>query len=178
MSDTERDQDAAELALRVLDDRSQRAAEAALDADGRAAVEDWETRLGRLACAVPPVAPSPGQLDRVLDRLRSSAAPAAGTITTRADEGIWEPMGPGVSFKIVWHDRKAGCRGMLVRMAPGSVHPAHGHDQDEECFVLEGELGFGDLPLAKGDFHFARKGHRHAAAVSVGGCLLYISGGL
>ena len=46
---------------------------------------------------------------------------------------------------------------------------------EDVCLVLEGELRFGDLPLAAGDFPFARKGHRHPTAGQPdSACLLYI----
>jgi anti-sigma factor ChrR (cupin superfamily) len=116
----------------------------------------------------------------VLDHLRREITRGEAQLdeAQAAGEGVWEPMGPGVTFKIVWQDRKAGRRGMLIRMAPGSVHPTHADELDEECLVLDGELRFDDLALAKGDFHLARKGYRHPLAVSATGCLIYISGGL
>lgn len=169
--------DAAELALRVLDPEAQAEAEAALNAGDRAKVARMETQLGRLALAVPDEMPPPELFARVLAAVRTAAAPDQGTLTVRAGEGHWEAMGPGVLSKLVWEDHNAGRRGMLVRMDPGAVYPAHSHDRDEECLVLEGELRFGDLPLAAGDFHYARKGYRHPDALSRRGCLLYISGG-
>jgi anti-sigma factor ChrR (cupin superfamily) len=63
-----------------------------------------------------------------------------------------------------------------MRVTPGAVYPAHAHDGDEECLVLEGEVSFGELTLRAGDFHLARKGHRHPQASSPQGCVLYISG--
>jgi hypothetical protein len=178
MSDSDLDPSVPELALRVVDPAEQAAAEARLDAAGRAELVRLDARLGALAKALPPEPPPAALFDRVLQRVRAAVPPAEGTLTVRADEGRWDAMGPGVTFKLVWQDRRAGRRGMLVRLEPGAVHPAHGHDQDEECLVLEGELRFGDLPLAAGDFHFSRKGHRHPDAISDTGCLLYISGGL
>jgi len=87
-------------------------------------------------------------------------------------------MAPGVTMKPLSQDRASGRRTMLVRLTPGATFRPHGHDLDEECLVLEGELRFGDLILRAGDFHLARKGHHHPLASSPSGCLLYISGAL
>ena len=62
MADQERDLDAAERALGL--------SEAEVPA---AALARWEARLGGLAAAVPPVAPSAGLLDGVLARVRGQA---------------------------------------------------------------------------------------------------------
>ena len=179
MSAADRHQDAAELALRVLEPEAQHTAEQELDEAARGEVARWQTRLGRLASALPAEVPPLALFDRVLERIRAAAAPESGTLTVRAGEGEWQPMGPpGITFKTLWQDRRTGRRGMLVRVEPGAVHPAHSHDQDEECLVLEGKLRFGDLELSSGDFHLARKGHRHPPGVTTTGCLLYISGSL
>jgi anti-sigma factor ChrR (cupin superfamily) len=177
MSERERDLEAAELALRVQDGkRSGRA-------DGEAAdpaVARWEVRLGVLAAAVPPMTPPQAVFDRALAQVRGArSAPSTsggGTLTVRAEEGSWRFMAPGVTVKTLWRDRRSGRWSALLRVEPGAIYPPHDHDEDEECLVLEGELRFGDLLLKAGDFHLARKGHRHPGATSAGGCLLYLSG--
>jgi hypothetical protein len=52
------------------------------------------------------------------------------------------------------------------------------HEDDEEAYVISGDLTFEHLTLHAGDFHIARRGSPHPAAVSVGGCMLLITTGL
>lgn len=167
MADQERDLDAAERALGL--------SEAEVPA---AALARWEARLGGLAAAVPPVAPSAGLLDGVLARVRGQAPAPAGSLTVRAKAGDWRSLLPGITIKLLHEDLQAGRRVVLMRVAPGARYAAHGHTGDEECLVLEGEVRFGDLVLRAGDFHLARPGHRHPTATSATGCLLYISSAL
>ena len=56
-------------------------------------------------------------------------------------------------------------------MAPGSTGTVHSHDDDEECYVVSGDISFGEHVLGPGDFHVAPKGSTHPAARSVHGCL-------
>ena len=49
-------------------------------------------------------------------------------------------------------------------MRPGGVIPAHRHQHEEECLVLEGECRIGTHRLVAGDVHVAAAGSWHEAA--------------
>ena len=180
MSGKEQDIEAALVALGVLDEEPG----ATVSRDGAdpafaAEIARWEMRLAGLARAVPQEAPSSEAFAAVLRTIRGPEPrqdQSGGTVTVRAEEGRWREMAPGVAVKLLWLDRSSRRRAVLMRVAPGAVYPSHAHDGDEECLVLEGEVSFGELTLRAGDFHLARKGHRHPPAASPQGCVLYISG--
>jgi anti-sigma factor ChrR (cupin superfamily) len=180
MNDENEELRAAELALGVLDTRTEAVARLRLVKDPALAeaVATWERRLTALAAAAPPATPDPALFDRVLAGTRASSQSPAANLIVRADEGVWREVAPGITMKPLWTDARTGRQAMLARCAPGAVFPGYTHACDEECLVLEGEIRFGELLLRAGDFHLARAGTEHPAAVSPGGCLLYLSGAL
>lgn len=93
--------------------------------------------------------------------------------TVRAQAGVWEPVAPGVERKLLWETGDA--TSCMLRLAPGTSFPAHGHPIDEECVVLEGSLRIGaDLLLRPGDFHVALKGVAHEPVSTDDGVLCYL----
>ena len=140
-----------------------------------------------LAVAQLPIEPSVKQRDamrvKLQARLRSPAHPAATTspilspLTTvhqiAASTHAWENLcGDGLS-RLVLIDTPSTFA-WLFRLAPGATIPAHLHEADEECIVLQGEARLGDLHLKTGDFHFAPAGSRHGIIRSLQGCTLYL----
>ncbi|MFL5101028.1 MAG: cupin domain-containing protein, partial [Xanthobacteraceae bacterium] len=63
----------------------------------------------------------------------------------------------------------------LIRGQPGARLPSHEHDDDEEIYVLSGDLTMGTLTLRAGDFHLARRGVQHPTATTAAGCMLLVS---
>ena len=61
------------------------------------------------------------------------------------------------------------------RAQPGAEFPAHHHDDDEEAYVLSGDLSFDDLVLGAGDYHLARPGVRHPVGRTRRGCMLLVT---
>jgi anti-sigma factor ChrR (cupin superfamily) len=173
----DRDALAAEYALGTLDAaaRVEVARRLESDLELRGLVEAWERRLAPLAESLGAEAPSDDLFARIEADLEQVLE---GTVTIRAEAGEWQPLAEGVQIKVLSIDRAAGQRSCLVRMAPGSRFDPHNHTRNEECLILEGDLRFGDLWLRAGDYHVARAGVPHPVAVSRGGCLLFISGGL
>lgn len=93
--------------------------------------------------------------------------------TVRAQAGVWEPVAPGVERKLLWET--ADATSCMVRLAPGTSFPPHGHPLDEECMVLEGSLRIGpDLLLLPGDFHVGLRGIAHATISTDDGVLCYL----
>jgi anti-sigma factor ChrR (cupin superfamily) len=165
---------AAEYVLGVLsaDERAAVAREAEHDSALADALASWNSELAPLLEARE-VDPPADMFDRIKARIASRKPE-----TIRADEGKWEVVVPGVERKILRIDRERNRATFLVRAAPGAKFPAHVHEDDEEAYVISGDLTFEHLTLNAGDFHVARRGMPHPAAVSVGGCMLLVTTGL
>ncbi len=127
--------------------------------------------LGATAIAPPPDRIAAVKM-RVLERVQATARLLENTLTIYAKLGEWTPVAPGVSAKKLYAD--ASGYSFLLRLEPGATLPAHPHDGDEECMVVEGEACIGDLNIVVGDYHLARRGSRHADMVSPTGALLFI----
>jgi anti-sigma factor ChrR (cupin superfamily) len=140
------------------------------------AVAESANALALLARALTPVPPPHRTKRELFARLASLrlAVPIRSN-TVRASEGAWRPLPfRGVSTKELSIDAARGVVTMLVRMTPGSIFPAHDHHGSEECYVVEGSVRLGDLPLAAGDFQHADAGTRHDDIVSESGCTLLL----
>jgi len=113
--------------------------------------------------------------DRIQNSIASRSRHLPGTLTVRAAEGAWETIGEGLERKLLWAKGPNNRETFLVRMAPGAHYGGHEHADDEECYVISGDIVFDALTLHAGDYHLARRGAPHPAATSVGGCLLLIT---
>jgi anti-sigma factor ChrR (cupin superfamily) len=181
---------AGEYVLGVLSPEEREAVErdAATDPDLAAEIAYWHERFVPLVETVD-VEPPAELFDRIKKAIRADAADAAdaqlpgtvteraeelaGTVTVRAAEGQWERLARGIERKVL-HSSSDGHITYLVRGQPGARLPGHDHSDDEEIFVLEGELTIGSVTLRAGDFHRARRGFSHPTATSATGCLLLV----
>ncbi len=120
----------------------------------------------------PPEARATELKARVMARIRGKKS--FDLLTVKAGEGEWITLMPGVEKKILSEDRNGQIQSYLLKMAPGASLPAHEHLADEECFVLEGEVSFGDIHLSAGDYHFAPKGSTHEQAYTKTGGLAFL----
>jgi quercetin dioxygenase-like cupin family protein len=134
----------------------------------------WNARLEPLL-DVTDVQPPPGLFDRIQAAIAVRASDLPGTTTIRADEGGWETLVPGVERKVLWSAGSNGRVTFLIRGQPGARFPAHPHADDEECYVLAGDITFGRLTLHAGDYHLAARGAPHPMATTAGGCLLLVT---
>lgn len=116
----------------------------------------------------------PGLRSHVLGRVSASeqrdANPAVRTV--RAHEGSWRECVPGIHVKILYDDGVTHT--CLARLDKGVHVPAHAHELDEECLVIEGALVLDGVVLHAGDFQIARAGTRHEDAFSPTGCLVLV----
>jgi anti-sigma factor ChrR (cupin superfamily) len=175
----------------MTDDKSERAAHFVLgllapeerDAVARAVdtneamaseVSYWNDQFAPLA-GEQGSAPPADMFGRIKAAIASRSQLLPGTLTVRAAHGIWETIATGVERKMLWNDGPNGRVTFLVRMAPGARFDAHAHTDDEECYVVDGDLSFDTLTLRGGDYHLAGRDVPHPAAVSAGGCLLLIT---
>jgi anti-sigma factor ChrR (cupin superfamily) len=121
------------------------------------------------------VAPPSDMFGRIQSAIQSRSQRLPGTMTVRANDGVWETVAPGVERKKLWDAGPLGRVSILLRCAPGAFYDAHDHDDDEECYVISGDITFDTLTLRAGDYHLARRGVPHPPARSQGGCMLLIT---
>ena len=94
--------------------------------------------------------------------------------TIREADGDWIQLQPLVEMKILQRDVERNLDTYLLRLRPGGSVPQHGHAADELCYVVAGDVAFGDISLQTGDYHYAAAGSVHGAASSVHGALLLL----
>jgi quercetin dioxygenase-like cupin family protein len=111
---------------------------------------------------------------RILQRAHDQAS--EGTRTLRATEGEWIEILPFVEVRELCRDDASGMHTSLVRIRPGGIIPAHRHERQEECIVLEGEFQIGAHELAAGDVHIAAAGSWHEQVSSRTGVLVLLRG--
>jgi anti-sigma factor ChrR (cupin superfamily) len=109
---------------------------------------------------------------RIMQQVRDEAP--SGTATIRAADMRWVTVGPGVEVKVLRTNRDRNDQTVLIRMRPGAVVLGHSHIQEEECWVLEGEVFIGTHRVAQGDMHVAGAGAVHAPIRAPHGALLLI----
>lgn len=132
---------------------------------------DLESRLLEAFSAGGTPTPSPGMRARVMERAAQDVRNQEAIVTTRSHED-WTPFAPGVEAKVLNDDGKF--QTWLARMSAGATLPAHHHDGDEECMVVEGSVLLGDVLLQTGDYQVARKGTSHGEIRSPKGCVLML----
>jgi quercetin dioxygenase-like cupin family protein len=126
----------------------------------------------------PPAPVKTALRDRLLKRVATATAAPPGTqhLTVAYDENGWVEVMPLIKKKVLFESEHG--RGVLFRFQPGARLPAHEHNTDEECVVLEGELMIaGETTVHAGDFHLARKDIPHGELTSATGALFYIRTG-
>lgn len=172
---------AAEHAMGLLRGEARAAVSARLESNDRlrASAELWQKAFAGLDAAEPGEETLPaGMFDRILTRIDAEGMQLPGTRTRRSDGATWREISPGVVSRVLHIDRANNRQSLLIRMAPGSVYHSHAHDADEEAFIVEGDLSFGDLKLGAGDYHIATPGTRHPPGQTVGGCVVHVVTGL
>lgn len=115
----------------------------------------------------------------VAGRLRATLfarLPSPTMRVTRADEGQWRAVLPGVRVKRLRDDASDGTETNLWRIDAGAVLPPHGHRLDEECLVLEGSVVQSGIEYRVGDYLLAPVGLAHDVFESPRGALLLIRG--
>jgi quercetin dioxygenase-like cupin family protein len=132
--------------------------------------------LQGLLLAAAPIAPEPKRAaaikERVMDAVRGEGMARDNYVTVRSDAGEWMDLVPQVQVKVLHSDGRYNS--ILLRMAPGASIPAHFHEDDEECVVLEGRVRIGDVGVSAGDYHLALSGSRHGELRSDTGALLFL----
>jgi anti-sigma factor ChrR (cupin superfamily) len=141
----------------------------------RVCAEELRAFLEAASCrplALETAAPPQGLRARLLARIQGELPP--GISVVRAAEGEWQPLGvPGVTAKTL-SVQPDGNVAMLVRMTAGAAYPPHRHADLEHCYVVEGDLHFGDLVLHAGDYECALASSNHPVSHTENGCMVLI----
>lgn len=136
-----------------------------------------ETLLLGLTPIEPPITVKARLRDRIMKRASAQATlHTKRHLTVQFSEEGWLDVMPLIKIKTLFESEDG--KGVLFRFQPGARLPAHEHDTDEECVVLEGELRIGDEIVRPGNFHLARKGLPHGELTSPTGALFYIRTGI
>jgi quercetin dioxygenase-like cupin family protein len=138
------------------------------------AASEIEGLAASLTSAVAPVELSNEQRSRMRAKILGGIAPPPNTVTRRGTDAPWHEVWPRVWVQQLYADPQSGVQMNIVRMEAGGVIPAHAHDHDEECLVLEGEIRLGDYYVRRGDLHIARAGSQHGDLSAPTGALLMI----
>jgi ChrR Cupin-like domain len=124
---------------------------------------------GHAASSREPVLASAGGAAVYLRDNGSEPSPAG---TSRERHAHWENFAPGIRRRLLWQAGNA-CA-YLARAQAGAAVPAHGHRNDEECLMLEGELFAGDTLVREGELQLAPAGLEHGLVQAATACLVYL----
>lgn len=166
------------------------AAHIALCPHCRATVAAFEQLGGALVERVPPAVSRTGALDEALARLDEAAPPAPVMPQAASDcpdvlapyeVGRWRWIGPGVHWRKVEVPESEGTRVFMLKAAPGSSLPHHGHSGVEWTCVLQGAFRHDLGRYGPGDFDEADSTVDHTPFVEEGDvciCLVAMQGNL
>lgn len=109
---------------------------------------------------------------KLFSRIRSSTLSAATTI--RSEQGKWQQINDKVSVKILRQDTASNSQTALWKLKAGATIPSHEHPVEEECYIIEGSVNFGDHHLSQGDFEIFPAGLDHGEMHSHHGALIML----
>ncbi len=141
-------------------------ARASADARFAATAAALDTLLAPLTRSLPPLDAPDDLLDQIEARI--DALPRSAIV--RASEGEWTELTPGARIKVLNIKPEIRRYSYLLELDAGAIADPHDHDDDEECYVISGDISFGDAAIGPGDFHLAPKGSQHGSVRSTNGC--------
>lgn len=103
--------------------------------------------------------PSARMLANIKRRV-SSPAPA-GTFTVKPRQSEWEAFDRGIDRQRLVEHAADGTETVLYRLQPAATFAAHGHSEQETCWVIQGEILVGDHLVQAGEMHVAEAGCDH-----------------
>ena len=144
-------------------------------------LQSFESVVGALGLAVPPVTPPPDVRAKLLTQLREEteavsrpSGEALKNYSLRANEGQWTEIAPGVFEKHLFADKRRGTVTTMIKMMPGMKLPSHRHVGVEECLLIEGDFHIGGEEFGPGDYRCAMPGTIDETSFSINGALLLI----
>jgi quercetin dioxygenase-like cupin family protein len=131
--------------------------------------------FSQLALAVPPVEIEAGRRSALWARIAAKAAlPPPGTRTVHEDALDWIVVNDAVRLRVLRQDRATNSQTVLIRLDAGGIVVPHRHTQEEECYVISGEIEIGTHRVRAGEMHVAGPGSRHERILARQGALLLI----
>jgi anti-sigma factor ChrR (cupin superfamily) len=118
----------------------------------------------------PLVQPAASLWGRLAEKIARETAAEPLPPPTTPEERAWNEVAPGVSCKVLAADLPNDRVSMLVRLAPGTVYPAHQHAGIEELHLLDGELWIDQRKMMAGDYNRACAGTADKRVWSETGC--------
>ena len=115
--------------------------------------------------------PTPAISEHIKTRLMQRVAAASHTFIF-ANQGEWKSIAVGIELKLLHEAGKA--KSFLIKMAANTSIVAHAHSQNEESFVIDGEVWLEGILCYAGDFHYAAAGSQHESIRSDKGCTLLV----
>ena len=126
-----------------------------------------------IASQLLPTSPAPEVASRIKLKLMGRIQAGAGHHQfIFANQGEWKTIANGVEVKLL-HKNESG-KSLLIKMAANSTLPYHEHAQDEESFVVEGEVWLDGILCYPGDYHHASAGGYHRDTHTATGCMLLV----
>ena len=126
-----------------------------------------------IAISLLPTSPAPEVASRIKQKLMSRIQAGAGHHEfVFANQGEWKTIASGIEVKLL-HKNEAG-KSLLIKMAANSILPYHEHLQDEESFVVDGEVWLDGILCHQGDYHHATAGGFHQDIHTATGCTLLV----
>lgn len=121
-----------------------------------------------------PTEPAPEVASRIKQKLMSRIQVGSGHHEfIFANQGEWKTVASGVEVKLL-HKSETG-KSFLIKLAANSSIPYHDHEQDEESFVVEGEVWLDGVLCYPGDYHYATAGGYHNDIhTAAKGCVLLV----
>lgn len=132
---------------------------------------DFLGHHGRAASGAEPVIESAQGATIYLRDSGDEPSPAG---TSADSDALWDDYAPGIRRRLLWQAGSASA--YLARAQNGALVPSHGHLNDEECLMIEGDLFVGDILVREGDFQLAPAGEVHGTVQAGSDCLVYIRG--
>ncbi len=115
--------------------------------------------------------PAPEVVERIKTRLMQRVSAHSHTFVF-ANQGEWKTVSAGVQVKLL--HKTTDTKSFLIKMAANTSIDAHTHVQDEESFVLEGEVWLEGVLCRAGDYHYAQAGSQHQQIRTTLGCTLLV----
>lgn len=89
-----------------------------------------------------------------------------------ATDGQWNRISDGIQIRLLHTTDDA--KSFLIKMEANSSLEEHEHSQNEESYVIDGEVWLEGILCQSGDYHYAKAGSRHAKIYTTKGCTLLV----